>query len=72
MVSEYTTSKCSALWGRSSHHVTVGLCVDVIKIGLAMHLRYIRLCTHTYGRTELQPEPLRGGGGGLRPNYRGL
>ena len=35
--------------------MTVGLCVDVVEIGLATHLRYIR-----YGRTELQPEPLRG------------
>ena len=44
--------------------MTVGLCVDVVEIGLATHLRYIRPCTCTDGRTELQPEPLRGGGGG--------
>ena len=41
------TSKCSALWGRSSRHVTVGLCTDDVEIGLATHLRYIRPCTRT-------------------------
>ena len=42
--------------------MTVGLCMDIVKIGLAMHLRYIRPCTtRTDGQTELQPEPLRGG-----------
>ena len=38
--------------------MTVGLCMDIVEIGLAMHLRYIRPST----RTDRQPEPLRGGG----------
>ena len=63
------TSKCSALWGRSSRHVTVGFCMKVVEIGLATHLRYIRPCTRTYVQTELPPEPLRGGSA---PNYASL
>ena len=42
--------------------VTVGLRVDVVEIGLVMHLWHVRPCTRTYGCTELQSEPLRGGG----------
>ena len=54
------TSKCSALWGRSSRRVTVGFCMKVVEIGLAAHLRYIRPCTRTYVRTRATK-------GGLRP-----
>ena len=39
----------------------VGLSMHVDEIGLATHLRYKRPCTRTYGQTELQPEPVRGG-----------
>ena len=55
------TSKCSALWGRCSHDVTVGLCMDIVEIGLATHLRYIR---HAPVRTDRIATK-----GGLRPNY---
>ena len=41
--------------------MTVGLCMDIVEKGLAMHLRYIRKTMHPYRQTELQPEPLRGG-----------
>ena len=34
--------------------------MDVVEIEPATHLWYIRPCTRTYGRTKLQPEPLRG------------
>ena len=46
--------------------MTVGLCMDIVEIGLAMHLQYYKTM-HPYGQTELQPEPLRGGGGGSAP-----
>ena len=49
-----------ALWGPSSHHVTVGVFVDVVEIGLPTHLRYIRPRTRTDG-TEAQNR--------LHPNY---
>ena len=60
----YITSKCSALWGRSSRHVTVGLCMDVVEIhvGLATHLRYIRPYNRRYGQNCNK----KVGGGGIR------
>ena len=46
--------------------MTVGLCMDIVKIGLAMHLRYIRPYAPVQ-TTELQPEPLRGGSAPIKP-----
>ena len=46
--------------------MTVGLCMEDVKIGLATHLQYIRPCT----RTDRIATTVTKGGGGLRPNYR--
>ncbi len=43
--------------------MTVGLCMDIVEIGLAVHLRYIRPCTRTYVRTDrIATRTTKGGG----------